>query len=117
VKDRAELLVDLGNLAVASARVSVAPFASDDPLKAGGGERLQKALKNGTASTPTERDLVNRAYLLSTQRDAEAVAAVRKLAREVRECRNGRAYTMVSVARDPIVTRVLPRGNWQDESG
>jgi hypothetical protein len=31
--------------------------------------------------------------------------------------RAGRAYSMVTEARAPLVTRVLPRGNWQDESG
>jgi hypothetical protein len=74
-------------------------------------------LENKAASAAADRDQVNRAYLFSTQADAEALAQARKVAREVRECRNGRAFTMVAVARDPIVTRVLPRGNWQDESG
>jgi hypothetical protein len=117
VKDGAELVVDLGNLAVASARVSVSPFSSDDPLKAGAGDALQKVLKTKTAATPADRDLVNRTWLLSAQPDANAVAAIRKIVPDIRACRYGRAYTMVSVARDPIVTRVLPRGNWQDESG
>src|SRR5258706_8280516 len=35
VKDGDALVVDFGNLAVASARVSLSPFAAEDPLKAG----------------------------------------------------------------------------------
>jgi hypothetical protein len=116
VKDGAELTVELGNLAVASARVSVSPFSFDDPLKAGGGELLQNALKSKTSSASADRDLVNRTWLLSSQPDANTLAAIRKIIPEIRECRNGRAYTMVSVSQTPIVTRVLPRGNWQDES-
>jgi hypothetical protein len=37
--------------------------------------------------------------------------------RQIAECRNGRAFTIVTVATAPRVTRVLARGNWQDESG
>jgi len=55
--------------------------------------------------------------LLSTAADGETLAAVRKLFDDVRECRNGRAMTMVTESREPIVTRVLPRGNWMDDSG
>jgi hypothetical protein len=37
--------------------------------------------------------------------------------RHILECRGGRAATMVTVATTPLTTRVLARGNWQDESG
>src|SRR5204862_1595981 len=40
-----------------------------------------------------------------------------KVLKDMRECRHGRAFAMVTVARQPSVTRVLPRGNWQDETG
>ncbi len=111
------LVVNLGNLAVASARVSVSPFAASDPMKAGIGQPLMKALVKKWRRTPVERDLAVRTYLLSTLWDPETVAQLRKLQNEIRECRNGRAFTMVTVARQPLVTRVLPRGNWQDETG
>src|SRR6266568_1063115 len=111
------LVVNLGNLAVASARVSVSPFAASDPMKAGIGQPLRKALVKKWRRAPAERDLVARTFLLSTLCDTEAVAQVRQLQNAIRECRNGCAFTMVTVAREPLVTRVLPRGNWQDESG
>jgi hypothetical protein len=110
------LTVSLGTLAVTSARVSVSPFAAQDPLKAGIGEPLKTALnKNGRSKE--SRELIDQTYLLSTQWNTDRVADLRKLDKDIRECRGGKAYTMVSAARDPVVTHVLPRGNWQDESG
>ncbi|HXU76078.1 MAG TPA: DUF1553 domain-containing protein, partial [Methylomirabilota bacterium] len=108
------LVIDLGNLAVAAARVSISPFAAEDPLKSGGGENLRRALGR---KAPKELALVGDAWLRAAQADADLLAQVRKLDREIRECRNGRASTMVSASRDPVVVRVLARGNWQDESG
>jgi hypothetical protein len=37
--------------------------------------------------------------------------------RGIAECRDGRAFTLVTVATRPLVTRVLHRGDWQDETG
>jgi hypothetical protein len=37
--------------------------------------------------------------------------------REIAECRGGRTTTTITAATTPLVTRILPRGNWQDESG
>src|SRR5262249_3937057 len=42
---------------------------------------------------------------------------LRKVQNEIRECRKGRAFSLVTTAREPMVTRVLPRGNWQNETG
>jgi len=112
------LVVSLGEAAVASARLSVTPFPAADPLQAGLGEPLREALGHTTGRRKAAgRDLLNRTFLLTTQWDTEAVAQARKLQGEIRECRGGRAFTMVTVAGKPAVTRVLPRGNWQNESG
>jgi len=112
------LVINLGNAAVASARVSITPFPAAEPLQAGLGKPLRTALSHATGRpTATERDLLQRTFLLATQWDTNAVAQVRKLQGEIRECRGGRAFTMVSVSREPAVIRVLPRGNWQNESG
>jgi hypothetical protein len=47
-----------------------------------------------------------------------APGAVADLAREIAECAGGKAWTMVTEAvRQPAAMRVLPRGNWLDESG
>jgi hypothetical protein len=111
------LVVDLGNLAVASARVSLSPFAAPDPLQTGASEQLTSLLKRNRPGKGDAQRLVQRSYLLGTHWDAELLAQNRKLENEIRQCRNGRAFTMVTAAQEPIVTRVLARGNWQDESG
>jgi len=118
VKPGDSLVVDLGTLAVASARVSVSPFAAAEPLESGIGRPLHKALsKPLLLRTRTERDLINRTYLLSSHWETESVAQIRKLQDEIRECRGGRSMVLVTMAREPLPIRVLRRGNWQDESG
>ena len=110
--------INLGNAAVATARVSLTPFPAPNALQSGDGPSLKAALdRNSKKRATAQRDLLARTYLLTTGWDAEALAADRKLQEEIRECRNGRSPTMVTVAREPLVTRVLARGNWQDESG
>lgn len=111
------LVIDLGALPVASVRASVSPFASLDPLQAGGGSALSKALAGRRHMSATQRALVQQTYLLSACPEPEAVGKIRKLQDQVRECRGGRAFTLVTVARDPIPMRVLRRGNWQDQGG
>ncbi len=118
ITSNATLVVNLGGAEVATLRVSVSPFAADEPLQAGGGVPLRKAL-NAPAlfrSTVQER-LLQSTFLLSTGADTNFLAQARKLQREIRECRGGRSPTQIVVAREPTVTRVLPRGNWQDDSG
>jgi hypothetical protein len=110
------LTVDIGNLAVAAARVSVSPFAELDPLQSGGSADLQKAVSQKTLHGD-DRILASRAYLLGTHADSASISQLRALEKEIRECRGGRAFTLVTETREPLVTRILARGNWQDESG
>ncbi len=82
------------------------------------GEQLAKALQTSPESRTTEQvELSYTHYLLDTGWDPEALARFRTLQGDVRECRDGRAMTMVTQAWEPYPTRILPRGNWQDESG
>ena len=112
------LQIDLKHLTVASARISVTPFSAFDPLDAGGGVRLQSALKKNLGRpSKTGRELLEETYLLSSSAGAEQRAEVRKVLTDIRECRNGVAWTLVTEPREPLVMRVLPRGNWQNESG
>ena len=104
----------LGKNATGCLRISVSPFAARDPLKSGGGKLLRKALSK---STRASRELVNETYLLSTAWDDDAFAHYKTLDREALECRGGKSPTVVTGAWKPMVTRVLPRGNWQDENG
>ncbi len=47
----------------------------------------------------------------------EDLALLHRDVHEMAACRDGRAFSVVTVARTPGVTRVLHRGDWQDETG
>jgi Protein of unknown function (DUF1553)/Protein of unknown function (DUF1549)/Planctomycete cytochrome C len=99
-------------------RISLSPLAGEDARESDLPGRLAKALKSSPATRTTEEvALVQSSYLMSTGSDAVAFAEFQGLRRRVLECRDGRATTLITQARDPITTRVLPRGNWLDESG
>lgn len=82
-------------------RISLSPFGRLDPLDS-------SAL---SLSDPT-------LFLLSTAFDRPAFDTAIKLASQTRDLNQGRTYTLVTQAvQSPLEVRVLPRGNWQDETG
>ena len=76
-----------------------------------------RSWRSPSERTPAQAEELAELYLLGTGRDPAAWAEARSLYLELRECHGGRTYTMVTKAMTPPVTRVLPRGNWQDQSG
>jgi hypothetical protein len=59
-----------------------------------------------------------RDYVLSTAADQSVFGHLVALQDEIRECREGRTFTMVTEARpEPREMRVLARGDWQDTNG
>ena len=88
--------------APASVRVSVSPFA---------------ALDYADQARPMESLASPVLWLESTGADAEAFHEFVAAQKSERACLNGRAFSMVSQAVAPYPVRLLPRGNWQDESG
>ncbi|HZR17273.1 MAG TPA: PSD1 and planctomycete cytochrome C domain-containing protein [Verrucomicrobiae bacterium] len=111
------LILELGGFAVASVRAAFTPFPALEPLKSGNGHSLAKALASKGGLGQADRDLLQRTFLMATAAEPERVAQIRQLQAQVRECRGGRAFTMITLAREPLLTRVLRRGNWQDEGG
>jgi hypothetical protein len=68
--------------------------------------------------TPDEASLVAREYFSGTRADRPfEFGQVLDYTRQVAACRGGKAFTTVVVSVAPRVTRILPRGNWQDETG
>jgi hypothetical protein len=68
--------------------------------------------------TPQQMEVVAAEYFAGTgAAHPYQFGQILDLSRQVAACRNGRAFTTVTVATTPAVTRILPRGNWQDESG
>ena len=115
VKEGDTLLLTLKSDGPLTVRVSVSSFASLDPMQAGASQELRTAL--GAWPSPASSELLGKVYLLSTQTDTNAFARFKALQKEWLECRNGRAHTLITAAWEPRITRVLPRGNWQNESG
>jgi hypothetical protein len=108
------LIVALEGNAAARVRLSTSPLAiepSDWPRSLGA---LRGALLENAW---TLQALVPPIYYRSTGQDAPLAGQLRALDAERRECRGGRAWTMITVATNAMATRILPRGNWMDESG
>jgi len=104
--------------AVGRARISVTPFAAREPLRSGRGRALLAAFeKEPSDRSADEGRLLDEACLLGTDLDPAGLEAARKVIREIYECRGGKSPTLVTAAEKPRITRVLRRGNWQDESG
>lgn len=104
------LTVKLPALRAGCVRLSVSPFLLDHPAFPMRVEALAGALKTPDA-------LTLQAYLLGTAWNADAFAQARERESDILECRKGISPVMVAVSTTPLTTRVLPRGNWQDESG
>ena len=96
-------------------RVSTSPLASGKPIDPELAKRVHTALQDECCD---EDPSLRRTYLTSTGWDRPAFDRFKALWHDVLECRDGLAWTMVTESRgEPLVTRVLPRGNWQDETG
>jgi len=95
-------------------RVSVSPFVAPNALAEVDVPKLRGELAKPAPPSP---ELLE-AYLTGTGWNEAALQAYQGKVDAFLECRGGRAWTQVTVAvKDPLTIRVLPRGNWQDESG
>ena len=118
VESRTTIRINLKADAVAAARLAVSPLGCDDPTRATIDPALISALAVPSADrSPAQASQVADAFLLGTDADLAALGEAHRLLVERAECRGGMARVVVTKAREPRVTRVLPRGNWQDESG
>jgi hypothetical protein len=104
--------VKLDNHQGAELRVSVSPFAPLKPLSA------DWAMKLGAAVGKGDDVALEEMFLASTAFDRTAFAAWRALHPKWIDCREGMTWTMVTQSvSNPLTVRILPRGNWMDESG
>ena len=111
------LKLQLGGFSVTSVKAALSPFAALEPLKAGGGTALLKSLQKPRRPVESQPGLALQSFVLSTSGAPQVLEKIRTLETEVRQCRGGRTFTMVTVTHEPELTRVLRRGNWQDEGG
>lgn len=110
------LVVTAKQSRAAALRVGVSPFARpEDVATVWMSGVLREAARN---PRPGFWPMLDEAWLGGSPGVKEEDRAVwRRLSAEIRECRNGRTFTLVTRAREPYPIRVLPRGNWLDESG
>jgi hypothetical protein len=112
------LIVRLKADHVGCVRLAVSPFFFEDPRNPQLPAALSEAMTTAAdACSSDQRSLLAKAFLEGAAFDATAYTRVQKLLKEIHECSDGRAFTMIAQAREPAITRVLSRGNWQDESG
>jgi hypothetical protein len=98
--------------------VAFSPFAATAPLHVAAVDDLAALAKPRAARSAAEATRASTVFLMSTAHDAAGAARAHALAAQARDLFGGRTWTMVTQGVEkPLSVRVLPRGNWQDESG
>ncbi len=92
-------------------KVSVSPLGGPDPLKIASASNLE-AIKSGQPSSASVAS-----YLSSRATDRPALEKVRTLTLLKRKHTDGFTWSMVTQATKALTVRVLPRGNFLDDSG
>ncbi len=110
------LIVTLTGEVAVSLRVSTSPFGADDPLDAGAAKWRAAAAVAPARRTADQRNQLFEAWSLSTNGNPGGLAHRQELVAAIRETCGGRAWTLVTEATEPLTVRVLPRGNWQDDT-
>jgi len=116
------LVVTLKTTDLARVRFAVSPLGlrrgGEAPLM-GLNEALEVVKTRGAValSAAQWRVLARQFFKGTGEPDGEAYGQALTTLREIAAARDGKAFTMVTESMEPLVTRVLPRGNWQDESG
>ncbi len=99
---------------VGQVKVSVSPFGPSNPDTPDVSAGLADALESDGPANPAAME----AYLRGTAWNADAYKKIEAIDLDIAECRQGQTPVMVVEAiKQPVVTRILPRGNWQDERG
>jgi hypothetical protein len=111
------LVLTIAGEAVPPLRVMTSPLAALDPF-AVGSPTMRAAVLEATKSTPRDaKAALSDLWLLGTACNSTAFDRLHALAAEIRETREGRAWSLITQPMEPLTVRVLPRGNWQDETG
>jgi hypothetical protein len=105
----------LGRLRLA-ATTDARPVRTEPGLEPGE-EILKIAGKERGERTKEEQDEIARFYRRAAPELAEGRARLRAAKLERDEVRRAIPQSLVTVAQEPEPVRILPRGNWQDETG
>jgi hypothetical protein len=115
--DRLLILILKGD-GIGRVRLGVSPLAEVGPSDSGLDGALVESFRADPGSRTAEQSaLLNAAFGIGPGSKPAVLSEYLRLTRERRDYRGGKALTMITKAVEPRPTRVLPRGNWQDESG
>ena len=115
LKPDESLVLTIGGEELPPFRVSTTRFGASHPLDVAAPAVL--AALAAEKRSPAQAALLAETWRMSTGDDRAGFARYHQLAAKLRETRGGKAMTMVTESVPPIPVRILPRGNWQDESG
>jgi len=98
-------------------RVSLSPIAALDPLEAASETNLA-ALRKTKVDQLSQDPALLETWLVSTAAERSIYDQFKGLSKTRHELRGGKAWSMVSeAASEPRTVRLLPRGNFLDETG
>ena len=113
-----ELRLKIDGDRLAGIRVSLSPISDADLNQEIPSRELLESVASEEVSLTSSLGLrVLRSYFFSTQFDSKLHKKLSDLLGEYRTCRNGKTWSMFTVGQPRFKTRVLGRGNWQDETG
>jgi len=98
-------------------RFSLSPLSALKPLETASKETLSALATPAEKRTVPQQTAVFETWFTAGAPDPAALKTAHTLARAVRDLNEGRTWTMVTQATQPLRVRVLPRGNWQSEAG
>ena len=110
------LKLELPNNSVTQLAVQVSPLVASSP------ELNKLAVSKVQNVAPESNDLKNDLdivdiFLRTRRSNSEVTNQLARLDSEIRNCRGGATPVLVVESAEPMITRVLARGNWQDDSG
>jgi hypothetical protein len=112
------LVATIGGEGRLPVQLAVSPLGEIEPLEVAADRDIAAVIAPASARSPQEEIRVAELFLLSTAHDRAAYDRAQALGKELQGLFGGRAWTLVTeAAAAPLAVRVLPRGNWQDESG
>ena len=99
-------------------QIAISPLGAIEPALAAAADDRAVLTTPGLARSPEQSARATAAFFFSTGFDRVAFDQVHTLAKELDGLFEGRTWTLITeAAANPLTVRVLPRGNWQDESG
>jgi hypothetical protein len=112
------LVATIGGSGRLPVQASVSPLGEVEPLEVASPADIAALAAAGSARSPEQSDRASMLFVVSTAHDRGAFDKAHKLGREIAGLFGGRTWTLITEATpNPLTVRVLPRGNWLDESG